>query len=295
MEWLSSIRRAIDYMEAHLEENISAVDVASEVNMSSFFFQRGFSIMTGYTVAEYLRNRRLYKAAVDLANGDDKIIDIAFRYCYETPESFAKAFSRFHGAAPSEVRKGGRIKTFLPLVIEISIHGGNLMDYKIQTRSAFKVIGFERIFESDTSYQEIPKFWREYAEKYLSNILHGKEPTTAQEKAIAANCVGEYGICIDDLAGGAFRYLIAGMYTGGDVPAGMTVYEIPAGDWAIFDCYGANPKTLQETNTKIYKEWLPANPDYEFSGKASVEWYSKGDMTDANYHSAIWIPIKKRV
>ena len=109
MEWLTCIRKAIDYMEEHLEDNISAQDVADQVAMSSFFFQKGFSVMTGYGLSEYIRNRRLYKAATDLQKTDEKIIDIAFRYCYETPESFTKAFSRFHGVSPSQVREGAPV------------------------------------------------------------------------------------------------------------------------------------------------------------------------------------------
>ena len=100
MEWLTSIRTAIDYMEEHLEDNISAQDVADRVYLSPFFLQRGFSLMTGYGIGEYIRNRRLYQAALDLKETEDKVIDIALRYCYETPESFTKAFSRFHGVTP---------------------------------------------------------------------------------------------------------------------------------------------------------------------------------------------------
>ncbi len=103
MEWLTSIRKAIDYMEKHLEENITAQNVADEVFMSSFFFQKGFALMTGHGVGEYIRNRRLYKAAIDLQKTDDKVIDIAFKYCYEPPESFIKAVMRFDGSSPSQV------------------------------------------------------------------------------------------------------------------------------------------------------------------------------------------------
>ncbi len=88
MEWLTGIRTAIDYMEEHLKDNISAQDVADQVYLSPFFLQRGFSLMTGYGIGEYIRNRRLYQAALDLKETDDKVIDIAFRYGYETPESF---------------------------------------------------------------------------------------------------------------------------------------------------------------------------------------------------------------
>lgn len=131
MEWLTSIRTAIDYMEEHLEDNISAQDVADRVYLSPFFLQRGFSLMTGYGIGEYIRNRRLYQAALDLKETEDKVIDIALRYCYETPESFTKAFSRFHGVTPSQVRDGAAGKVFLPLTIKLSVQGGSQMDYKI--------------------------------------------------------------------------------------------------------------------------------------------------------------------
>ena len=294
MEWLTCIRTAIDYMEKHLEDNITAQNVAEQVFMSSFFFQKGFSLMTGYGLAEYIRNRRLYKAALDLQNTDDKIIDIAFRYCYETPESFTKAFSRFHGVSPTQVRDGAPVKPFLPLTIEISIHGGNQMDYKINTMAGFKVIGFVKVFDSETAYTEIPKFWAEVGEKYADRVWNGSSPENAYEKAVADNNIGEYGVCIDDVGGCKVRYLVAGKYTGGDVPEGMCVYELPPSDWAVFDCCGPDPETLQTVNTKIFKEWLPGNPDYEFPGKVNVEWYGDGDPRASDYHSAIWIPVRKK-
>ena len=296
MEWLNSIRTAIDYMEEHLENDISAQDVADWVFLSPFFLQRGFSLMTGYGIGEYLRNRRLYQAALDLQKTDDKVIDIALRYCYDTPESFTKAFSRFHGAAPMQVRDGAVINVFLPMKINITIHGGSQMDYKITPMFPFKVIGFQKIFDVETSYTEIPKFWNEICEKYANNVYAGNPPANPYEQAIVDNCIGEYGVCIDDMGDSKFRYLIAGRYTGGDVPDGMVVYEFPRGEWAVFNCIGPNPETLQSVNTQVFTEWLPGNPEYELSGNASVEWYDcvNGEMTDPDYHSAIWVPVKRR-
>ena len=170
MEWLTSIRTAIDYIEDHLSEDFSIQDVADQVNMSPFFLQKGFALITSYGIGEYIRNRRLHRAALDLQKKDDKIIDIALRYCYETPESFTKAFTRFHGSTPSQVRNGGTVKIFLPLTIQINIQGGNLMDYKIKTMFNLKVIGFQKIFDEETAYTKIPKFWDEICEKYAKNI-----------------------------------------------------------------------------------------------------------------------------
>ncbi len=296
MEWLSSIRRAIGYIEEHLTDDISAQDVAGEVFMSPFFLQRGFSVMTGYGIGEYIRCRRLYLAAVDLKKTDGRILDIALRYGYETPESFSKAFSRFHGVTPSQVRAGAPFRVFLPLTLQVHVNGGDQMDYTIAPMFPFRLIGFQREFDSETSYAEIPKFWDEIFERYADRIYAGSEPADPYEKAIADNCIGEYGVCIDDLGGSRFRYLIAGRYTGGDIPDGMVLYEFPRGEWAVFNCIGPVPESFQALNTRIFQEWLPGNPDYELSGNANVEWYDcvSGEKTDPDYRSAIWIPVKRK-
>ena len=296
MEWLTGIRTAIEYMEEHLEDDISAQDVAARVYLSPFFLQRGFALMTGCGIGEYLRNRRLYQAALDLKETDDRIIDIALRYCYDTPESFTKAFSRFHGATPSQVRAGAPMNVFLPLKISISIQGGSQMDYKITPMFPFKVIGFQKEFDSETAYEQIPKFWDEILEKYAANVYAGNAPANSYEQAMMDYGIGEYGVCIDDLGEERFRYLIAGKYTGGEVPEGMTVYEFPRNDWAVFSCIGPMPEALQSVNTRIFREWLPGNPDYEICGNAIVEWYdsSNSAKTDPDYRSAIWIPVKKK-
>ena len=296
MEWLSCIKGTIDYLEKHLCEEASVQDAADSVYVSPFFLQRGFSLMTGCGIGEYLRNRRLYEAALDLKNSDDKIIDIALRYCYETPESFTKAFSRFHGATPSQVRSGAPVRVFLPFKIQVTINGGDQMDYKITQMFSFKVIGFQKVFSYENSYAEIPKFWDEICEKYANNIYAGNDPANAYEKAIVDNCIGEYGVCIDDMGGGKFRYLIAGKYAGGEVPKGMELYEFPRGEWAVFNCVGPLPGALQDVNTYVFKEWLPGNPDFEICGNANVEWYDciNGEKDDPDYHSAIWLPVRRK-
>ena len=132
MEWTECLKKAIDYMEENLLNNISAEEVSAEVYMSSFYLQKGFKIMTGYSIAEYIRCRRLYMAALDVIAGKEKVIDLAYKYGYDTPESFTKAFTRFHGIAPKK-NKGdtSKIKVFLPLRIIVSIKGGNVTQENI--------------------------------------------------------------------------------------------------------------------------------------------------------------------
>lgn len=301
MEWTESLRKAISYMEAHLLDNIGADDVAEAVNISSYYLQKGFGIMTGYSIGEYMRYRKLYLAALDVIAGKKKIIDIAYKYGYETPESFTKAFTRFHGESPTNIKKdAGRLKTFLPLRIIVQIQGGNEMDMTVEKMSGFKLIGFEKVFSTEDAYQRIPEFWEEFRVKYLVPLFFGgKKPENEIEKIISDCCVGEFGASIDDLGQkGKFRYIIAGICKEDidetKLPDGMSVYRFPDMDWAKFRCVGAMPTALQTVNTKIFKEWLPGNPDYEIAMYANLEWYTKGDMTSNDYESGIWLPVTKK-
>lgn len=288
MEWTSSLRAAIDYIEKHLLEDLNNENVAESVNISSFYFQKGFKIMTGYTVVEYIRCRRLYMAALDLISGKIKVIDAAYKYGYETPESFTKAFNRFHGVSPNQIKKNlDKIKIFLPLKIIVSIKGGNDMDYVVEKMSAFKVIGYGEDVSFEGAYDRIPKLWNEFQNKFCNN--------KKLKSVLEENCIGKYAVCIANLPDTkTFRYMIAGDYKGGTVPENMSIYEIPALEWAKFKCTGPMPEALQRINTKIFKEWLPGNLEYEIETEISIEYYSSGDCSSADYESEIWIPVKRK-
>lgn len=291
MEWTESLKLAVKYMEEHLLEDIGAEDVAACVYMSPFYFQKGFNIMTGYSVGEYIRQRRLYLAALEAAAGQQKIIDLAYKYGYQTPESFTKAFTRFHGVSPAQIKGDTKkIKVFLPLKITVTIQGGNDMDYTVEKMDSMQFIGIERMVSLESGYQVIPKFWSEFC----ADCSSGKNPNDVQQ--VIENCmIGEFGICIDDEPDcKQFRYMIAGKYNGGTVPNGMKLLTVPAASWAKFRCYGPMPGALQTVNTKIFNEWLPGNPDYEIAMGVNIEWYSMGNMNTPDYESAIWIPVKAK-
>lgn len=284
MEWTDAIRSALDYIESHITQEISPDEVAGHVYMSPFYFQKGFSMLCGLTVAEYIRNRRLALAAGELAAGDVKVIDTALKYGYDSPDSFTKAFTRFHGVSPAMVRKGNvTIKTFAPLKIEISLKGGYLMNYKIEEKGSFTVLGASKIFDYETCTTEIPKFWQQHYEKGNGKYVRGM-----------------LGVNIDEKMGKEkFEYLIADIYNPAEkVPDGFVLQTIPAFNWAVFSCDGPLPEALQGVNTKIFSEWLPALKDYEFAAGYCIEMYDAPDKypqgtKDKNYHSEIWIPIKK--
>lgn len=282
---MNAIQSAIEYIEEHITDDISAEEIADYVYMSSFYFQKGFSMLCGYSVMEYIRNRRLALAGGELATTGGKVIDVAMKYGYDSPDSFTKAFTRFHGVSPSMVRKDDvMIKTFAPLKIEISLKGGYLMNYKIVKKESFTVLASSKIFDYENCKKEIPVFWKEHYEKGNGKYI-----------------CGMFGINIDESMGkDSFEYLIADIYNPVvDIPEGFITKTIPAFTWAVFSCDGPMPTALQDVNTKIFSEWLPALKEYEFAAGYCVEMYDAPDkypngIQDNNYHSEIWIPIKKK-
>lgn len=107
MDWVIGIQKAIDYIEEHLTDEIDYEKVAAQSYSSSFHFQRVFSILCGFTLGEYIRNRRLSLAGAELAGRDVKVIDVALKYGYDNPDSFARAFQKFHGVTPKAAKSMG--------------------------------------------------------------------------------------------------------------------------------------------------------------------------------------------
>ena len=285
MEWMKAISEAVDYIESHISDEITADDVANSVCISTFYFQKGFSMLCGYTIMEYIRNRRLALAGVALADSEAKVIDVAMQYGYDSPDSFTKAFTRFHGITPSQVRKDKTmIKSFAPLKLTISLKGGYLMDYRITKKDSFTVIGSAKEFSYEHAKQEIPAFWQEH-------YATGK----------GQHVCGMFGINIDEQMGHEkFEYVIADIYNPvTDIPEGFVTKTIPAFTWAVFPCKGAMPNSLQDVNTKIFSEWLPALKEYEFAAGYCIEMYDAPDKypqgtQDENYYAEIWIPVKRK-
>ena len=279
MELVESLNFALQYIERHLLDETDSERAAKHVGLSRFYLERTFAALTGLSVSEYIRARRLTLAAQELITGDQKVIDLALKYGYDTPESFTKAFSRFHGVTPTSAR---RMSTLLrcqnPLAITIKMEGVEIMNYKMEQMDAFTVMGVEERFHMDSSLQEIPKFWGEFMQKGL------------YEKVCPM-----FGICFDADASGNFPYLIGEvLQPGKEVPEGLVTREIPAHLWARFACTGPMPGAIQNVTRQIYSEWLPTNGTYEVAQNVEIEMYSEGDTTSANYYSEVWIPVKKK-
>lgn len=283
MEWLGAMNRAIDYLEVNMTEKLDIEAVAKIALSSPFHFQRMYHIITGITVAEYVRRRRLTLAAQEIMWGD-KVIDVAFKYGYETPEAFTKAFRKMHGISPSAAREPGtNLKAFPKLSFHISIKGDKDMNYKLIEKDSFKVIGkSKRITTKDgENLKLIPQFWDEC-------VADGSYETICS----LAGANGVFGLCMDFEANyEAFTYMIA-VEDNGTVLEDFCIAEVPAARWAVFESIGPIPSAIQKVWERIYSEWFPATA-YQQEEGPQLEVYPVGNITDPDYTCEIWIPIKK--
>lgn len=286
MDSIRSIQKAIDYMEENLLEKISYEDAARHIYMSNYHFHRLFSMLSGMTANEYIRCRRLSMAGHELALSGKKVINVALKYGYESPESFAKAFLRFHGVSPNAAkRSGAKLKSFNRLVIKIRLEGGTTMDYKIIEKEPFKLLAKVEAFNTDITSQagntEIPDFWTACIN---DGSLKTLEAHTANHDL--------YGACgPSSKESPTFNYGIAMKYEGGEVPEGFVLWDVAPTLWAVFKCMGPDNVCIGETWERIFNEFLPGS-DYDMLDDVDLELYP--EKAEPGCFCEVWIPIKRK-
>lgn len=291
MDWIQGIQRAIDYVEAHITEEIDFEEVGKQAYSSSFHFQRVFGILCGLSLGDYIRMRRRSLAGEELSKGNAKIIDIALKYGYDTPENFSRAFTRFHGIAPSEAKHGGSVRTFTPLSVKLTLSGGGKMDYRIEKRDAFQVVCKRKKVEkpkTGNATQEITSMWQEYGMDGTMGRLVGCIPENPVMK-------GLLGICFSsELDAKQFPYGIGVEYDGRKVDDDLEIVTIPANTYAVFTSKGKMPDAFIETYNRIVTEFFPQSAQYEYVENVEFEVYSSNDVSDPNYRCEIWIAVKEK-
>ena len=289
------IQQAITYMEEHICENINYADVAKSVHMSSYNFHRTFSFIVGMTANEYIRKRRLTLAAMELQTTDISVIDAAYKYGYESPESFSKAFSRFHGSTPKQAkRKGAKLHLFNPLVIKIILEGGSIMDYRMEHRGRQQFIAMVKAFPNeiinDDNDHSIPDFWTECSEK---NLI---EPMRLLRKEGKRDL---YGLCspLKD-SETHFNYGI-GIIIDDDTDTtkleqftnnGYSIWETEPVDYAVFKCFGSDGDCLGETWSKFFKEFVPQTGYMQTDDTDYEIYFENGEK---GLFCELWVPVKK--
>lgn len=296
MEWLERMNNALNYVEGNLVNGVEYEQVAKLACTSVYNFQRMFSFITGVPLSEYIRRRKLTLAAFELQNSDIKVIDVALKYGYESPEAFARAFQNIHGVTPTLARsRGVNLKAYPPISFHISIKGDVEVNYRIEEKESFQMFGIERIFttENDENIKAIPEFW--------DRILNDGTATRI-EKATGETYVGNYGeglikgVCSYCTTGGnTFPYMIGAFRTKNSNTSEYTVIDIPAATWAIFtseDYLVEDISTATQSLAKrIYSEWLPTAA-YENESGHEIEVY--GTRENGMWYTEIWIKVREK-
>lgn len=280
MEWIERLNSAIAHIEENLTNEIDYEQLGRIAACSSYHFQRMFAYMAGIPLSEYIRRRRMSLAAVDLRNGE-KIIDVAHKYRYSSPTAFNRAFQTVQGIAPSLVKNESvMIKSFPPISFKITVKGVEEMNYRIETKEAFRIVGVSVPLEKEIekNFAVIPGKWQEIS---MNNTL---------QKLIQMMDTPPMGVlgvstCNDEEP---WRYYIA-VSTSKDAD-GLEEYIVPAATWAVFEGSGIN-QSIQELERRIVTEWLPTS-GYEYGNAPDVEVYLNPDPQNAQYE--VWIPVVKK-
>ena len=300
MDWITGIQNAINYIEGHLLEEIDYEEIAKQSYSSSYHFQRVFGILCGYTVGEYIRNRRLTLAGMELQTEKAKVIDVALKYGYDSPDSFAKAFQRFHGITPKEARMDGAVlNSFSRLTLKITLEGGKMMNYKIEEKPEIILTGYKRHFTGTPAKREEQEE-AFYGETRINQYaLHG----LSRDYATTYNVMTGF----DDEG---YDFYIAALLSkwetenldkilGEQEKDRFEKIVIPAGLYLVCETERERYPVMQQESLrqKAVSEWLPSS-GYQLANAPEVtvaHWFYEPDNEAVNNsrYVELWLPIKK--
>lgn len=279
MDWLKNWNEALDCLEENLDGEIDLRELGRIAGCSAYHFQRMFSYLAGVPLGEYIRRRRMTRAAVDLQNGE-KVLDTALRYGYESPTAFNRAFQAVHGVPPSQAAKQGvKVKAFPRIRFKFVLKGAEEMEYQIVQKEAFRIVGFRRLIPTDLeeSFRAVPQFWAEIGPRQaeLFPLMNG-EP------------LGMLGVCTCQEEENYYYIAVA---SSAPVPAGMYEGTVPAATWAVFSGSGPLPEAMQNLQQRIITEYLP-DSGYELGKAPDIEVYLNQPGEESRFQ--VWLPVTKR-
>lgn len=284
MEWLKRLSQAIDYIENNLAGDISYDEAAKIACCSTYYFQRMFSYVAGIPLSDYIRHRRMTKAAFELQVSEAKVIDVGIKYGYVSPTSFNRAFQAVHGVAPTVARMEGTILNAYPRIsFSINVTGGESMRYRVETKDPIRIVGVRTTLqgEQEKNFKIVPKFW----DTTLKSNLVSKICKLANK-----NPQGILGVTVYQNPEDIYYYIAAA--TDKAAPENLVEYEIPAATWVIFEGDGHFQDSIQTIFKRFLTEWLPFS-GYEYAELPDIEVYPISDPNLKCGHSEVWIAVKK--
>lgn len=290
MNMIEAMNKAMNHIEENLAGEVDVKEAARIALCSEYHFRRMFSSLSGITLSEYIRRRRLTLAAFELQNSNMRIIDIAVKYGYNSADSFSRAFQAMHGIKPSEARRNDRsLKAWPRMTFQLTIKGGTEMNYRIEEKPRFIIAGIKKrvpiVFEGVNP--EIAEMWKSLDGEMIMKLksLSDMEPSGI----ISASANFSEGRMEEK---GSLDHYI-GVATTKECPHDMAKLEVAASTWAVFEVVGPFPDALQNVWGRIYSEWFPASA-YELAEGPEILWNEQKDTTASDFRSEIWIPVVKK-
>ena len=280
MDWLENWNKALDELERSLNGEIRLEELGRLAGCSPYHFQRMFSYLAGVPLKEYVRRRRMTRAAADLRAGE-KVLEVALRYGYDSPTAFNRAFQGIHGVAPSLAKQDGvKLKAFPRIRFKFVLKGDVEMEYQIVGKDAFRIVGFRTPLTMDVeeSFQAVPRFWGEVGPRIgeLIPLMSPEMPGVLGVSTCHHEAENSYYIAVASNA---------------PVPEGLYEWTVPAATWAVFTGQGQAPMAIQELQKRIVSEWLP-DSGYEWAQAPDVEVYLNGpDAAEAQFQ--VWLPVQR--
>ncbi len=283
MDWIERLNLSLEYIEQNLTEKLDYEKIAQIACCSAYHFQRMFAYLAGVPLGEYIRRRRMTLAAAELQTGDTKVIDLAVKYGYDSPTAFNRAFQGVHGIAPSAARESGvALQAFLPISFKIMVKGAAQMEYRIEQKEAFRIVGLSAPLKEnlEENFQVVPQLWAKAAQEGVVPKLAAMMDTPIKGVLGVSACMGK-----------DWYYYIAAASTLPLADTGFAEYTVPACTWAVFPGTGSMPGSIQTLEQRIVTEWLPTS-GYEYADAPDVELYLTPDPQNATFE--VWVPVVKK-
>lgn len=237
-------------------------------------------------MSEYIRRRRLARAPLDLQRGA-RVTEVALKYSYSSPDAFRRAFVALHGRTPSQARRSGQsLQSYPPLTFQLILQGGEPMKFRIEHHDTFRVVGIQRrvplVFQGINP--AIAEMWQSLDDRLIQRLkaMSNTQPTGVTS---ASTHFSDQTSEFSQLG----HYI--GVATTLPAPEELAALEVDAGGWAIFECCGPFPQTMQSIWARIYSEWLPASP-YELRQGPQLVWCQHRELADPKFRNDIWIPVR---
>jgi len=247
------------YIDEHLEEKIDTHELAKKLGVNAYTFERLFSLLSGYSITEYIRMRRLSSAALDIYNEECFVIDVALKYGYESATAFSRAFTKFHGVKPSKIEKLEDLKIFPRMVFDEDVQIVVNSEVQIVEKDEITLYGLGIKTDNDKINDDAPEFFKTIEDKYMSELGPIKYAIVLYDGELREECTDYYVLYEHKLKG--FEKMV-----------------IPGGKYLFFRVQSQEPKDIQKVSKDFYYTILPSCK-YNLRDTPEVEYYHDG-VTD---------------